>query len=76
MDRSRCPVTKVASASLQRSPYVAVKSVSCHYDRGVLVLRGQLPSFYQKQLAQEAVADLEGVSQVVNETEVVAPAFA
>jgi hypothetical protein len=34
----------------------------------VLFLRGPLPTFYLKQLAQEAVAGVEGMSQVVNET--------
>jgi hypothetical protein len=34
----------------------------------VLFLRGPLPTFYLKQLAQEAVARVEGISQVVNET--------
>ena len=33
--------------------------------------RGQVPSFYHKQLAQEAIAEIESVDQVVNEIEVV-----
>jgi osmotically-inducible protein OsmY len=74
-DRSRYEVTEVAQACLRESPYLSVKSLSCQYDRGVLVLRGRLPSFYLKQLAQEAVADLEGVSEVVNKTEVVVPSL-
>jgi len=50
-----------------------VRRVSCEYDGGMLRLHGCLPTFYHKQLAQEAVADLDGVLQVVNQTEVVAP---
>jgi osmotically-inducible protein OsmY len=73
-DRGGClpsrEVVKGAKACLERSPYMAVRAVSCQYDGGVLFLRGRLPSFYHKQLAQEAIADLEGVAQVVNETEV------
>ena len=38
----------------------------------MLVLRGRLPSFYLKQLAQETVSDVEGIVQVVNEAEVIA----
>jgi hypothetical protein len=34
----------------------------------VLFLRGPLPTFYLKQLAQEAVARVEGILQVVNDT--------
>ncbi len=59
-----------ASGRLQQNPYLAVRTVSCECDRGVLVLRGRLSTFYQKQVAQEAVAGLRGVEQVVNEIEV------
>lgn len=48
-------------------------NVSCEFERGVLVLHGRLHSYYHKQLAQEAVADLENVLQVVNDVEVVYP---
>ena len=49
------------------------RSVSCEYRHGVLYLRGRLSRYYHKQLAQEAVARLEGVTQVVNEIEVLTP---
>jgi len=67
-------VTATARERLRQSPYMPVRSLSCEFDRGVLRLRGRLSSFYQKQLAQEAVAGLSGVEQVVNEA-IVAPAF-
>lgn len=68
-------VTEAAKDRLRKTPYQALRAISCEYDRGVLLLRGQLPTFYQKQLAQEAVVGLAGVVQVVNETEVaLAPA--
>ena len=35
-----------------------------------LFLRGQLPSISQRQVAQEAVASLKGVTQVRSEIEV------
>jgi osmotically-inducible protein OsmY len=38
----------------------------------MLVLRGRVPSYYYKQVAQEAVKGIEGVDQVINDTEVVA----
>lgn len=64
-------VTEAAKDRLRRTPYQALRALSCEYDQGALFLRGQLPSFYQKQLAQEAVVGLVGVAQIVNETEVV-----
>ena len=59
-----------ATECLLKSPYYAVRSVLCEYDHGILFLRGRLPSFHQKQVAQEAVARVKGVTQVVNEIEV------
>ena len=59
---------EAARDCLQRSHYFPIRSVSCECRQGVLFLRGALPTFYLKQLAQEAVARVEGISQVVNET--------
>jgi len=53
-----------------------VNRVSCQYEDGLLVLRGTLSSFYQKQLAQEAVRNLEGVRQIRNEIQVLQPCSA
>lgn len=73
MDRNNSgQVMEAAKDRLENSPYRSVRRVSCEYDDGVLVLRGLLPSFYYKQLAQEAVVHLHGVLQVVNEIEVAA----
>ena len=63
-------VAKAAEARLRNSPFSALKNVSCEYD-DELILDGRLGSYYQKQLAQETVAGVEGVVQVVNEIEVV-----
>ncbi|NQT14202.1 MAG: BON domain-containing protein, partial [Planctomycetes bacterium] len=54
--------------SVPRHAYCPLRSVSCECRQGVLFLRGLLPTFYLKQLAQEAVGRVEGISQVVNET--------
>ena len=65
---------RIVAAARQRilhQPHLTIQRIWCDFDAGKLFLRGQVPSFYYKQLAQEAVARLEGVSQVVNEIEVV-----
>lgn len=70
-----CPDSQnVADAAKHRilhQPHLKMQRLWCEYERGRLILRGQVPSFYFKQLAQEAVADLSGVRQVVNEIEVI-----
>ncbi len=63
-------VAEAANERLRNSPYRALRGVTCECDQGVVFLRGHLPSFYHKQLAQEAVAGVRGVIQVINEIEV------
>ena len=63
-------IEEAATECLVKSPYHEVRRVTCEYDRGTLFLRGRLSSFHQKQVAQEAVAGVKGVTQVVNEIEV------
>ena len=65
-----CRIAEVAMGCLRASPYKALVGVSCECDHGVLFLRGRLSSFRYKQLAQEAVAKVSGVTHVANEIEV------
>jgi hypothetical protein len=63
-------IAEVAMERLRASPYKAMRRVSCECKHGVLFLRGRLFSFHEKQLAQEIVAGIDRVTQVVNEVEV------
>ncbi len=63
-------IAGAASECLQTERYKFLRQVVCECDRGTLTLRGTVSSYYQKQLAQEAVARVTGVIQVVNEIEV------
>ena len=70
---SPCAFSEVARAAtecLRRSHYKVLSRVSCEYSRGVLYLRGRLFSIHEKQVAQQAVAAVNGVKRVVNEIEV------
>jgi CheY-like chemotaxis protein len=62
---------EAAENRLRGNPYLALKNISCDCREGVLTLRGCLPSYYLKQIAQSAVAHLEGVHGINNEIEVV-----
>mgnify|MGYP000988675350 CR=1 FL=1 len=64
-------VIEVAEEYLRKSPYRTIREIMCQYERGTLLLRGRVPSFYDKQLAQEAVSRVCGVVQIVNQIEVV-----
>lgn len=63
-------VVLLAKDRLLKQPHLSVQRIWCEYDGRQLFLRGQVPSFYYKQLAQVAVAGMEDVGQVVNEIEV------
>jgi len=70
-------IVQAARARLNTSPYPTIQNLTCECDeQGVLFLRGRLSSFYQKQLAQEAVARIPGVARLVNEAEVNRPGCA
>jgi osmotically-inducible protein OsmY len=55
---------------LARTDRAIERHVSCEFSQSVLILRGRVSSFYLKQIAQEAVADVEGVKEVVNRVDV------
>jgi osmotically-inducible protein OsmY len=66
-----------AEARLRSNPYLALKNVTCEDASGgggVLVLRGCLPTYYLKQVAQTVVAQVEGVRRIENQIQVVSPA--
>lgn len=46
------------------------QSVYCEHSRGALLLQGTVPSYYLKQLAQEAIRDLVDVIKIVNQIRV------
>lgn len=59
-------VLEAARDCLRKSSSTVIRAVSCDYNQGVLVLRGRVPSYYCKQLAQETVARVAGVTEVAN----------
>jgi hypothetical protein len=65
-------VVEGAERCLRCNSYLALKNVSCEYHEGVLTLRGCLPSYYLKQIAQTAVLRVAGVERINNEIEVIA----
>ena len=69
----RLGVADHARVALLRNPYLALRNVDCQYHDGTLTLSGCLPSYHLKQVAQTAVASLDGVRRIVNVIEVLTP---
>ncbi|MCA9130304.1 MAG: BON domain-containing protein [Planctomycetales bacterium] len=57
-------------SAIKGSPHLAGHNVFCQEESGVVVLHGRVSSFFQKQMAQEALRKLSGVEKVINELEV------
>lgn len=70
LSRRGCDIEEQAQERLRAAPSLFLRDIRCGYQEGLLILRGRVGSYYEKQLAQESVARLEGVAQVVNEIEV------
>jgi hypothetical protein len=64
-------IRELAEHQLRANSHLALRSLSCETHEGVLFLRGSLPTYYLKQLAQTLVADVPGVRAIVNEIDVV-----
>jgi osmotically-inducible protein OsmY len=64
-------VAERAERELRRNAYVALKNIACEHRDGVLTLTGCLPTYYLKQVAQEAVTRVDGVERVDNRIDVV-----
>ena len=63
-------IVECAEDCLRRNPYLALENVRCDFHEGVLTLRGCLPTYYLRQMAQAAVGPVMGIWSVVNEIEV------
>ena len=57
--------------ALSANPYVARSDVWVEHDGGHVTLRGTVRSFFHKQMAQETVRRIDGVSRIDNCLEVV-----
>jgi osmotically-inducible protein OsmY len=56
--------------ALRRNPYLTHRQLRCETEQGRVVLRGVVGTYYQKQMAQETLRRIDGVSEIANELEV------
>ena len=56
--------------AIQTSPYVSGRLLRFETDGSRVVLQGSVPSYFQKQMAQEAIRRVEGVEHIDNHLEV------
>ena len=64
------PLNDLVVNALQNNPHVTPRRLYCLENDGRVVLRGKVGSYFEKQMAQESLRNLDGVSEVSNELEV------
>ena len=70
MTQARRIIEGSVAARLRQSPYPSLRRISCGLGDAALILRGRVPSYYMKQVAQIIAVSVDGVSVVQNELEV------
>jgi hypothetical protein len=67
-----CPATieKAAKKRLNNTGYRSLRSVRCRFDDGTLTLKGEVPLYYHKQIAQEAIRKVGDFKAIVNDIDV------
>lgn len=58
------------SLAIDSNPYLLGRKVRIEAAEGRVVLSGRVTSFFQKQMAQEALRRVEGVREIENQLEV------
>lgn len=56
--------------ALLSSPHHALRTISCTLLHGVVTLRGCVPTYYAKQMAQAVVFSVDRLLEISNEVEV------
>ncbi len=56
--------------ALEQNPYFSSRNLRFETNEGRVVLRGVVGTYFQKQMAQEALRKIEGVDSIENELEV------
>jgi osmotically-inducible protein OsmY len=64
------PLDTQVCAAIERNPYLARRNLRFETSDGRVTLRGVVNTYFQKQMAQEAIRHVDGVAEIANELEV------
>jgi osmotically-inducible protein OsmY len=70
MIQNETPLIDRVMTAVTRSPYLAGRVLRFETESGRVTLRGVVRSYFQKQMAQEALRHVDGVHEIQNELEV------
>jgi len=58
------------ATALAKNPYLHTSDLKYETVQGRVVLTGAVPSYFEKQMAQESLRAVEGIAELLNELEV------
>ena len=64
------PLLHRVDSAIQKNPHLAGRHLVLETRSGSVVLRGTVDSFFEKQMAQEAIRCVEGITEIHNQLEV------
>jgi len=70
MPSTDIPLGDKVLTALERNPYFSARNLFFETAEGRVTLKGVVRSYFQKQMAQEAIRHLDGVHEVLNELQV------
>ena len=70
MNESATCFSERLGQALSQNPHLLGRKLGFETDAGVVVLTGTVNSYYQKQMAQEAIRRVDGVAMIDNRLEV------
>lgn len=70
MQTAERPLDVRVHHALNESPYLVRRKLRFETSEGRVVLRGTVASYFQKQMAQEALRRIDGIEAIENQLEV------
>jgi osmotically-inducible protein OsmY len=64
------PLDERIISALENNPYLNRRNLRFETHEGRVILRGEVSTFFQKQMAQESLRQVEGIDEIANELEV------
>lgn len=71
MEKTSLPLLHRVDSALKKSPHLAGRHLLPETNEGEVILRGTVDSYFQKQMAQEVLRNIEGIDRIRNQLEVV-----
>ncbi len=70
MEMACTNLTQRLDNAITQNPHLVGRELKCDAESGTVVLHGTVKSYFQKQMAQEAVRHVDGVQWIDNQLEV------